>query len=296
MFAEKLELVDDSEHEAQQNEILEQIEAAIKKEEIRLPAMPDLVMKIRASFKDEQYDIINIARIIQSEAGLAAYILKIANSPLHRGPMPIKTAKHAICRLGQHSVQNIVLTYTVRSLFETENTTLNALLQNQWQMSTNIGAISAILAERCEDFDPDRAMLGGLLQDIGALPLLDWLKNNHLPKDDLVEEFHTLRANHAAKIGEIILRSWEFDPELIEVVRSREDWQRNSGDAVDTADIVTIARHHYYMGSGLGCDCPKLTDVPAYHKLAFKELSPDDSLVILEEAKEDIEELHNMLV
>lgn len=296
MFAEKLELVNDSEYEAQQNEILKQIEAAIKKEEIRLPAMPDLVMKIRAAFKDEQYDIINIARIIQSEAGLAAYILKIANSPLHRGPMPIKTAKHAICRLGQHSVQNIVLTYTVRSLFETKNTTLNALLQNQWQMSTHIGAISAILAERCEDFDPDQAMLGGLLQDIGALPLLDWLKNNHLPQDDLVEEFHKLRANHAAKIGELILRSWDFDPELIEVVRSREDWQRNSGDAVDTADIVTIARHHYYMSSGQSCDCPKLTDVPAYHKLAFKELSPDDSLVILEEAKEDIEELHNMLV
>ena len=69
MFAQKLELVDDSEHEAEQDQVLEKIEAAIKKEEIRLPAMPDLVMKIRASFKDEQYDIIKIARIIQTEAG-----------------------------------------------------------------------------------------------------------------------------------------------------------------------------------------------------------------------------------
>ncbi len=296
MFAQKLELLDDSEHEPEQDQVLEQIEAAIKKEEIRLPAMPDLVMKIRASFKDEQYDIINIARIIQTEVGLAAYILKIANSPLHRGPMPIKTAKHAICRLGQHSVQNIVLTYTVRSLFETKNSALNALLQNQWQMSTHIAAISAILAERCEDFDPDQAMLGGLLQDIGALPLLDWLKNNHLPGDDLVEKFHQLRTSYAGKIGEMILRSWQFDPELIEVARSREEWERNSGDTVDTSDIVSIARHHYYMGNGYGSDCPKLTDIPAYHKLAFKELTPDESLVILEEAKEDIEELHKMLV
>ena len=102
MSALELEAIDNSRRG--EDKILSQIEGAIKNEDIKLPAMPDIAMKIREAFKDEQYDILKIARIVQAEAGLAAYVLKVANSPLHRGPMPIKTAKHAICRLGQHSV------------------------------------------------------------------------------------------------------------------------------------------------------------------------------------------------
>lgn len=276
--------------------ILSEIEEALRKEEIKLPAIPDIAMKIRESFKDEQYDIAQIAKIIQAEVGLAAYVLKIANSPLHRGPIPIKTAKHAICRLGQHSVQNIVLTYTVRSLFKAPSAALKELLQEQWQQSTSIGAISAILAERCEDYDSDQALLAGLLQDIGCLPLIDWLKDNHSPGDNLKEEFEKLKTRFAASIGEMILRSWQFDKELIEVVKSREDWARDSETTFDTVDIVTIARHHYYMGKGEKKHCPNIKDIAAYHKLPFKELTPDQSLAILEESKEEIADLKQMLL
>ena len=294
MLARELELFDESEHAS--DNILSEIEDALKKEEIKLPAIPDIAMKIRESFKDEQYDVAQIAKIVQTEAGLAAYVLKIANSPLHRGPIPIKTAKHAICRLGQHSVQNIVLTYTVRSLFKSPSIALKDLLQEQWQQSTTIAAISAILAERCEEYDSDQALLAGLLQDIGCLPLIEWLKNNQSPGDNLKAEFEKLKTRYAASIGEMILRSWQFDKELIEVVKSREDWKRISDTEFDTADIVMIARHHYYMGAGNKKHCPNITDIGSYHKLPFKELTPDQSLAILEESKEEIADLKQMLL
>lgn len=293
MLAMQLEVVDDS-HNGE-DEVFFQIESAIKKEEIKLPAMPDIAMKIRDAFKDEQYDVMKIARIVQAESGLAVYVLKVANSPLHRGPMPIKTAKHAICRLGQHSVQSIVLTYTLRSMFETSSPKLKAILQKQWEQSTGLAAISAILADRCDDFDPDQALLGGLLQDIGCLPLLDWLKNNHDANEDLDTEYRKLTDRYASRIGELMLRNWNFDEELIDVVKSRADWGRSSDADVDIADIVTIARHHQHMAKGELKACPSITDIPAYHKLAFKELSPDQSLTILDEAKEEIEEIRKML-
>lgn len=294
MLATKLQLTGDSDD--QNDELLEEIKTAIKQEKIKLPAMPDIAMRIRDAFKDEQYDIMQIARVIQAESGLAAYVLKVANSPLHRGPLPIKTAKHAVCRLGQHSVQSIVLTYTMRSLFETSSTELKSILQQQWQRSTSIAAISAILAERCEDFDPDQALLSGLLQDIGCLPLIDWLKNNHFHDTDIGAEFKNLSSRYAAQIGEMILRSWQFAEDIIEVAKSREDWKRDSGKEVDVTDIVTIARHHYYMSISDTEGLPNITDIPAYHKLPFKELTPDQSLEILEESKEDIDEVKQMLI
>jgi len=296
MFA--MQVVDDS--DSGTDEVLSQIENAIKKEEIKLPAMPDIAMKIRDAFKDEQYDILKIANTVQAEAGLAAYVLKVANSPMHRGPVPIKTAKHAICRLGQHSIQSIVLTYTLRAMFETDSPQLKLLLRRQWEQSTGLAAISAILADRCDDFDSDQALLGGLLQDIGCLPLLDWLSKNRTIDQDLEVIYKDLTDKYAATIGESMLRDWQFDEELIEVVKARGDWSRSSNnnvdDSVDIADIVTIARHHQHMAKGELKACPSITNIPAYHKLPFKELTPDQSLNILEEAKEEIEELRKMLV
>jgi len=297
MLAMQLEVVDDS--DSGTDEVLSQIENAIKKEEIKLPAMPDIAMKIRDAFKDEQYDILKIAHTVQAEAGLAAYVLKVANSPLHRGPVPIKTAKHAICRLGQNSIQSIVLTYTLRSMFETSSPQLKSLLKTQWEQSTGLAAISAILADRCDDFDPDQALLGGLLQDIGCLPLLNWLKDNHDAGEDIETAFKNLTDRYASKVGELILSNWQFDEELIDVARARGDWSRSSNssdDSVDIADIVTIARHHQHMAKGELKACPNIIDIPAYHKLPFKELTPDQSLNILDEAKEEIEELRKMLV
>jgi len=275
--------------------VIEAIEKAISDESIKLPAMPDIALNIKTVFEDEQYDINHIARIIQTEAGLAAYVLKVANSPLHRGPIPIKTAKHAVCRLGQQSVQSIALTYTVRSLFESSSTKLNSVLENQWEESTTIAAISSVLAERCVDFDPDQALLAGLLQDIGGLPIINWLNDHHDQADDLEAEYAHLKSRYAARIGERLLRSWQFADELIEVVCAREDWRRDSGPRVDAADIVTIARHHYYMGKHKLDVCPGITEIAAYHKLPFQELSPDQSLKILAESKEDIAEIKGVL-
>ena len=52
MHAMQLEVVGDSDTSA--DKVLSQIEDAIKKDEIKLPAMPDIAMKIRDAFKDEQ--------------------------------------------------------------------------------------------------------------------------------------------------------------------------------------------------------------------------------------------------
>lgn len=291
MLAKELELVDES-HSANER-LLKEIKTALEQEHINLPAMPDIAIKIREAFKDEQYEVSQIARLIQAEAGLTAYVLKIANSPLHRGPIPIETAKHAICRLGQHSVQSIVLTYTMRALFKSSSPTLKVLLQDQWQESTSIAAISAILAERCEDFDPDQALLAGLLQDIGGLPIIDWLAHKQVPENQIESEFIRLKDSLSAHIGEMILKSWDFSDKLVEVVKAREGWQRDSGPEVDTADIVTIARHHYYMS--INKPRPEIQEIAAYHKLPFNDLTPDQTLSILEESKEDIAEVKKML-
>ena len=292
-MSSNLQLVDYNAH--QDDELLNQIEQAIEKEEIKLPAMPDLVTRIQSMFKNEQYDILEIARIIQAEPGLAAYVLKVANSPLHRGPMQIKTAKHAICRLGQTSVQNIVLTYTVRSMFETSSVKLKATLEYQWEQSISIASISAVLAEQCGGFDPDQALLSGLLQDIGALPLIEWLKNHSTPDEDILTSFKRLRKQYAASIGERLLRSWQFADDIIEVIKNRENWSRDDVHALDMVDITTLATHHYYRELGGDESLPDISSLTAYQRLSKQDLT-DGKLALLDEAADDIRELRKSLM
>ncbi len=275
-------------------DLLHNLEIAIKNDEVKLPSMPEIAIKIRKAFADEQYDIMHIANIVQTDPGLSAYTLKVANSPLHRGPIPIETTKHAICRLGQHTVQSIVLAYTVKSMFKTKSNALKDQLNKQWKQSIGIASIGAILARRCENFDPDQALLSGLLQDIGTLPIINWLQNQPMEQENIGSLLDELTQACTVKIGVMLMNAWGFSAEMIEMVKARECWDRNPSDSVDAADIVNMARYHYYIAIGKE-STPKISDISAYHKLPFQELTSEQSLAVLDELREDIDEIKAML-
>lgn len=275
-------------------DLLHNLQIAIKNDEIKLPSMPEIAIKIRKAFAEEQYDIMHIANIVQTDPGLSAYTLKVANSPLHRGPIPIDTTKHAICRLGQHTVQSIVLAYTVKSMFKTKSSTLKDQLNKQWKQSVGIASIGAILARRCEGFDPDQVLLAGLLQDVGTLPILNWLQDQPVEKEHIEALLDELIQECTVKVGVMLMNAWGFSDEMIEMVKARECWDRNPSSSVDTADIVNMARYHYYIAIGKE-STPEISDIAAYHKLPFKELTSEQSLAVLDELGEDIAEIKAML-
>ena len=79
------------------------------------------------------------------------------------------------------------------------------------------------------------------------------------------------------------------------MVRSRKDWMRDPREKADLSDIILIARIHSMLGTPEFRDCPAITDIPAFHKLPFGKLTPNKSLLILEDAKEEIVELNRLL-
>ena len=150
-----------------------------------------------------------------------------------------------------------------------------------------------VIAGRCPGFDPDRAMLAGLLQDIGTLPLLNALESRQdLPDEERLWE--TVES-FSAKVGVHLLTFWEFDEDMIEVARSRKDWFRDESETADLADIVMVARLHAAVGTPEMHQQPTINHVPAFVKLPLGELGPDQSLAFLREAEADVRELMQML-
>ncbi|MEN8131182.1 MAG: hypothetical protein ABFS45_13520 [Pseudomonadota bacterium] len=137
-------------------------------------------------------------------------------------------------------------------------------------------------------------MLAGLLQDIGASAVLIELEN----RPEIAEDENKTRATVSrlsAIVGVLVLKHWKFDEEIIAVVRSREDWMRDQQPAADIADIVLIARLHSDIGTPLMEYLPRINEIPAFAKLPLGELTPGQSLKLVVEAQQEVQDVQRLL-
>ncbi len=259
-----------------------------------LPSMPDVALRIRAAMQKPNYNANTVARLIKTDPGISAYLMRIANSALYGGVVPIQDLENAIARLGISSTRNLVTSYALRAMFKTRSRVLGKLMRQTWTRSARLAAIAAVIASRLKGFDPDRAMLSGLLQDIGILPLLLTLESYPPPLPE-PEQIDISFDSVAAKVGVVLLQKWNFDDEIVEVTRSRKDWWRDPHPEPDLADLVLVARLHDCIGKVETELLPRIYELPAFRKLPLAKGDPDASLDFLDQAQSDIDQVMKIL-
>ena len=258
------------------------------------PSIPERALRLRQTLNDPSCNISKAAKLIQTDPGLAAFILRAASSVRYLTRIPPKNLESAVRRIGLHGTAQLVTTFSVRSAFDAPSRKLRALLMAAFRGASRVAVISYFLADRVAGIDPGKAMLAGLLQDVAQPPILRALEarpeifENSRRRNEAVDQLCPL-------VGVMILTRWGFDAELIEAVRSRKQWLRDPQPAPDLADVVLIARLHALIGTPEFRDCPALTEMPAFRKLALGELTPELSLRILEDSRDELVELERLL-
>lgn len=262
--------------------------------QLNLPVMPEIALQIRKHANNPDISLKQLSSYIEAEPALTAHIMCVANSPLFRGVKKVEVLQAALTRMGLKSISDLVMTYCTKSLYKSRNPKADKLLKNTWQQSTYCAAIAATLSQKLNLFNSDRAMLAGLMQDIGTLPILDKLSDYPEILDDsaLTEE---IIQRYSSQVGVQVLTSWYFDEDMIEVVRERENWQRDQQGKADLTDLILVAKLHSYIGTEQGRSLPLIDSIPAFQKLPCGELTPDQSLSILSDAKQDIAEIQGLL-
>jgi HD-like signal output (HDOD) protein len=263
------------------NSILEEMESG----ELVLPTLPEVALQVRDVAGDPNATSAQLAEIIGTDAALSARLLKVANSPLYRGRIPVETIQMAVSRLGMQMVRNLVTSLVMDQMFQSGDATLNKRLRGLWEHSTKVSATAQVLANKCVGVKTDEAMLGGLIHAIGVLPVLiraqkkePELFNDEVKMDRLIDTIYT-------KLGGAILERWEFPEKLINVAREHKDLNRDSGpDGPDLIDVVQVAVLQSYIGTDKALDPLTLNEVPAFEKVGA------DTGFSLEEIDEDSEE------
>ena len=135
-----------------------------------------------------------------------------------------------------------------------------------------------------------------MIHDIGEIAILTYLAK-YTAADSLGEDqIEAVVAALRGQVGGMILRYWDFPPEFATVALEAEDWYRDPHPDPDYCDLVIVAQLHSFVGTPRMAGLPTINELPAFKKLPLGELTPQNSLKILDEAEEQIRTAETLVV
>lgn len=211
---------------------------------VDLPAYPEVALRVREVLADEQVTNERIARVIVSDAGLAARTLALANSAaLSRGNRPCTDLKLAVTRVGHDNVRGAALAYALAQLRAAESLRhIRTELALLWERSTLVAALARVLAVRTRAAGADEALLAGLLHNVGCVYVLaradrhSALFTNIAVRDSIMRHWQ-------ASIGKAIAQNWGLPERVAEAIGEQDTYDRLEATRRDLVDVLFVAVH-----------------------------------------------------
>jgi len=231
----------------QAQQLLYALERDISANRLILPSLPEIALRVRQLTSDPDCSVSALVHEVSKDAGISARLLKVANSTAMLRGKPLTSMAQVITNLGFDLVRSLVTQLAILQTMQSQ--------QNQQRMrgfvasGLRISALSHTLAQLQPQLDPELAALGGLMHDIGKLPLRDFLEQRQ--ELDASQRQQMERILHPA-VGALMLRRWRMDASLVQMAREHERIMRDSGQPeADYVDVVITANLlHYGTESG----------------------------------------------
>lgn len=228
-------------------QVKDEIVALVKNDRLVLPTLPEIALQVREVAEDPSATIQDLTQIVGRDPALTARIIKVTNSPLVRASAPVTDLGAAVSRLGIIYTSNLAIGLAMEQMFQATHDIIDNRLRASWSRSLEIAASSQVLARHFTNLQPDKAMLAGLIHQIGMLPILSYAENHDGLLADSFSLDLLLEKLHPA-LGSYILRQWKFQPELINVPKEYLNLEHQS-DQADYCDVVQVATIQSYAGT-----------------------------------------------
>lgn len=190
------------------------------------PSMPKAVMKLRTLLAKEEVSVEEIEKILRQDPGLAANVLRLANSPFFGLPSKVDTLKHAVTLLGIKRFSKIAVGACMDKTMEVAVPGYGLSAGELWLHSIAVSNTAEALARYRKLDEAGDYFTPALLHDLGKLVLANFVNKARPEIDDLlakgvplvIAEKEVLGTDHA-EIGALILGKWSFPKVLINAVR-----------------------------------------------------------------------------
>ena len=183
----------------------------------RLPAMPQILLKLIELCQDEDAGIGDLADLIAKDPGIASKVLAIANSSAYHRNGRALGLEPALTALGTDMIRTLVINESVFQVFNNLTPSNATDLRAFWKHSLSVAALAKEIAGKTGGIAPEEAYLAGLLHDVGRLALLTATEKEFaflfFARDDdtLLNIEHSLLNLTHTEAGAILADRWHLD-------------------------------------------------------------------------------------
>lgn len=259
---------------------------------VELPSFPDVAVRVRKVLADESVSNDQIARVVSSDAGLAARVFTLANSAaLSRGNRSVTDMKTAVNRIGHNNVRTAAVSFAIAQLRRANDLKhISTELEALWEEATMTAALAYAVATRVRGINADEAMLAGLMHNVGKIYILARAHRHETLFQDKRALAQVMRDWHAS-IGRAIVENWAFPEHIANAIGDQENIDRQVSTG-DLTDVLTVA---VMMSAFLGHEADlelNMQGVQAFWRL---QLDNAKCVFVMKDCTDEISALRNAL-
>jgi len=234
--------------------------ARIQEGKLVIPVLPDVVVRIEKELQDPNYDINNVATLLERDLVLAAQIIQTANSAAFARTQRVESIRKAVGLLGARSLRTLLLTTISRQIYSSRTPAINDALHTLWDHSLVVAVLSQDVAGLVESAAPDAAYLAGLLHDVGQAIVGIYLleversaidRRGAHRSDFINHEFWMSVVKEVYRpVSAALAEKWNLPTAVCDAIKACDDYdpgnRRSIGNVVRFSDAVAMQ-----MGIGL---------------------------------------------
>jgi putative nucleotidyltransferase with HDIG domain len=219
----------------------------------------DVVQRLVACLANPEFQSERVRKLVESDPGLAARIMRLANSSVYRGYQTCTSIGSAITRIGACNLGGMAMAMSAMSLFRD----LNGQGQKVREHSVGTAAVARELALHFGwAAHSSEIFLIGLLHDIGKLLLLqtgdpvyaDLLAEDAMPAHHHLGEQLMLGFDHGV-LGGHVLRAWNLPHPIPQAVACHHRTKSGTNDLAPLTKILNLLRVADVVDWRLGQAC-----------------------------------------
>ncbi|MGL4835817.1 MAG: HDOD domain-containing protein [Shewanella sp.] len=200
----------------------------LKEDALVLPTLPEVAMRVQEVVSRNDASLKQVAEVIGQDAAISARIIKVANSALYSRGIPAESINSAVSRIGLTQIKSIATSVAMEQLFISTNEMVWEVMDEVWRTSIDVTAAACAMLQIYHKRVPgnglnlDTLTLAGLVHNIGALPVLTEAEA-HPALFSRIDQLRALVRKLQGPLGRAVLKSWDFAPDVMEVVERWAD-------------------------------------------------------------------------
>jgi len=236
-------------------------------------SLPDVAIRLNDLIDRPETTIKDLVEVVQLDAGIAATVLRLANSAWYGLPSRVDTISRAITLIGQKALRDLVMSTSVITTFKGISSEF-VDMRDFWDNSVTCGVVTRNLAHLSGIRETERLFLAGLLHKVGRLAFYASrpVQYRQVLQDSKNGEAAIIAAEEAvfgfnyAQLGACLLQAWRVPSALDEVVEYQLDPLSAPNQPKEAAIVHVAADIAYHMAP----DIKARYQLGEYH-LTFRE-------------------------